>query len=79
MNKTEIQETDLSSRIKRCLHAGDISTIEEMKAAYESGELARYRNLGEKSLREIKMFLWMRNLCKITGTPTEYMNNTSNK
>ena len=57
MNKTEIQEADLSARIKRCLNAGDVNTIEEMKEAYESGELARFRNLGAKGLGEIKNYL----------------------
>ena len=59
MNKTEIQKTNLSARIKRCLHAGNISTAEQMKEAYESGELARFMNLGEMSIIEIKEYLYL--------------------
>jgi hypothetical protein len=54
--KTKIIDFDFSVRVINCLHAADIDTVSEL-LQYSCSELSKFRNLGTKSLNEIKDLL----------------------
>ena len=53
--------TDLSVRVKNCLRAANIQTIQELIDTDET-RLRRYRNMGEGCITEIKQFIEARGL-----------------
>lgn len=51
---TSIDELDFSVRASNCLHRAGRTTIGDVIDVIHSEELARYRNIGKKTVREIK-------------------------
>ena len=54
--KGKIEDTPLSNRTKNCLRAADVVTVADL-AQYSPAELRSFRNMGEKSVKEIEDFI----------------------
>lgn len=54
--KGKISDTPLSNRTKNCLRASDVETVADL-VQYSPGELRSFRNMGEKSVKEIEGFV----------------------
>ena len=54
--KGKISDTPISNRTKNCLRAADVETVADL-VQYSPAELRPFRNMGEKSLKEIEEFV----------------------
>ena len=64
---TPIDELDFSVRASNCLHRAGRVTIGDIIDVINNEELARYRNIGKKTVSEIKTKLLVYGYCKLNN------------
>ena len=64
---TPIDELDFSVRASNCLHRAGRVTIGDIIDVINNEELARYRNIGKKTVSEIKTKLLVYGYCKLSN------------
>lgn len=64
---TPVDELDFSVRASNCLHRAARVTIGDIIDVINNEELARYRNIGKKTVSEIKTKLLVYGYCKLSN------------